>query len=360
MELDTEKHKFRVAIVGATGLVGSEILSILDEKGFPCDEILAFASEESRGTRLQWRGEPDALRVDIVNAAALETCDLIFSAAPEGVTKRHLQPFGARRGVVIDCSSSARFHDGVPLIVAGVNTSELDENVRYIATPGAIAALVAPVVDAIRRLTVPVSIFGTVFVSASHQGRAGMDELSAQTVGLLNQTEYPTTVFSERLAFNVHGRVGGTLKGGGGSELELQAVKELRTVLDEPELEIDILAAQIPVFSGISAHISVVGSKSITKENLVAELDTCPGFWLTSDEERPTLDQVGQRDDIQVSRLRVSPDGKRIGMWIATDNLRRGSALNAVKIAEHLVSDGLIPTLKDRVRPEKFRTVRLA
>lgn len=354
-----ETNGVRVGIVGATGLVGSEILSILDEKGFPCSEILVFGTEESRGVRLQWRGDPDALRVDVADGKTLGTCDLVFGAAPEGVGKRLLQSAATGGRFVIDCSPAMRLQDGVPLVVSGVNMSELDENARYIATPGAPVAMIAPIVDMIRRFAIPVAVSGTVFVPVSHRGRAGMGELSAQTVGLLNQSDYPAHVFPERIAFNIHGRVGELPSGANRSEIEVQVERELKKVLDEPDLEVDIFAAQIPAFSGISAFISVLGSESISKEKLVGELESSPGFELISDEDRPTLDRVGQNDDIQVARVRLSSDGRRVGMWLATDNLRRGSALNAVEVAEFLVAEGLIPALRKRSESEKFRTVRL-
>jgi aspartate-semialdehyde dehydrogenase len=333
-----KKNKYVVAIAGATGAVGREIIEILEEREFPVSELIPVASERSEGERVEFLGRNLAVRR--LTRDAFAGVDIaLFSAGAE--RSLEFAPAAVASGaVVIDNSSAYRMDPTAPLVVPEVNAHALAGHAGIIASPNCstIAMVVAlkPIHDAvtIKRIVV------TTFQSVSGTGKNAIDELAGQTVALLNFRDIETKVYPHQIAFNCLPHIGAFL-GNGYTGEEMNMLNETRKIMEDDSIRVTATAVRVPVFRGHSASVNIETEKNISANEVRAVLSSAPGVIVYDDPAKnlyPLAIDAAGRDDIYVGRIREDesiPNG--INMWIVSDNLRKGAALNSVQIAEHLI-----------------------
>ena len=331
--------EFNIAVVGATGAVGRQLLEILEERDFPVAQLCLLASERSDGEFLDFRG--DSVLVQSLDEEAFAGIDLAFFCAPAAVSARFC-PIAAGAGAVcIDFSGAWRIDADVPLVLPEVNPHEIARarGKKIIAIPGAAAAALAVALKPLHQLSPLRRLVVTSVQAVSGAGQAGIDELRVQCGELLNGRPCDAKVFPRQIAFNCLPQ-NGPFDADGVDAEEAALVHDLRRLLDLPELGVSATAVRVPVFYGYSAAVNVEAQGALSLPQARAALAATPGVALIDEPaegDYPTpVDAAGQ-DEVQVGRLRV--DGSRPGgldLWLAADNLRAGAALPAVRVAELL------------------------
>lgn len=333
-----KKEKYNVAIIGATGVVGREMIEIMEEREFPVGELRLLASEKSVGEEIAWRGKP--IKVKLAEEKQFEGMDLVMGDTPTEVSKKFAPMITKQGGVMIDCSSAFRMQDGTPLVVPEVNGHTLSQHHGIIAGPNCSAIPIAVAVKPIHQKYKVKRMVISTYQSASGAGKGGMDELAEQTQGLFNQKDLIIKVFPWRLAFNVIPHIDSFLPDGTTKE-EAKIIEELQKMLEAPEMGVTVTAVRVPVFCGHSAAVNLETEKRVTPDQVRALLKEAEGIILRdnpSKKEYPLPIDAAGRDEVYVGRIREDksiPNG--INLWIAADNLRKGAALNAVQIAELLI-----------------------
>jgi aspartate-semialdehyde dehydrogenase len=335
---------YKVAVAGATGNVGREILNILSERDFPADEVIALASERSKGREVSY-GDDGVLEVKDLATFDFEGVDIGLFSPGSKVSAEHA-PRAAESGcVVIDNTSCFRMDPEVPLIVPEVNREALEgfRERNIIANPNCstIQMVVAlkPLHDIARIKRVVVSTYQSV----SGAGKAAMDELFDQTRKIYFQEEQEPSQFTKRMAFNVIPHID-AFEADGSTREELKMVNETKKILDT-EIEVSATCVRVPVFVGHAESVNIEFEEPIDVETAREELWNAPGLQLIDDPEEnlyiTPIDCVGEFD-IFVSRLREDPTVPYgLNMWVVGDNLRKGAALNTVQIAEALIEEYL-------------------
>ncbi len=336
---------YRVAVVGATGAVGAEMLNILAERDFPADEVIALASSASIGREVSF-GDKDVLKVKSLDDFDFEGTDIALFSPGAAVSKIHA-PRAAEAGcVVIDNTSHFRMDTDVPLIVPEVNRHALEgfRERNIIANPNCstieMLVVLKPLHDIARIKRVVVSTYQ----SAGGAGKAGMDELFNQTKGIYETRKVEPKKFPKQIAFNVIPQIDVFMEDGSTKE-EWKMMVETKKILD-PEIEVTATCVRCPIFIGHAEAVNVEFEREMTAEDARDALYEAPGVQVVDKPEElfyaTPIDCVGEFD-VLVSRIRKDdtvPYG--LNLWVVGDNLRKGAALNAVQIAECLVEDGLI------------------
>lgn len=332
--------KYKVAIVGATGNVGREMLSILDERNFPVKEVVALASQKSSGKEVSF-GDDEILKVQDLAKFDFKGTDIVLASAGSAVSK-DFAPIAAKAGaVVIDNSSFWRMDKDVPLIVPEVNPDDIKMYNRknIIANPNCstIQMVVAlkPLHDAAKIKRVVVSTYQSV----SGAGKEAMDELFRQTRGIFVNDSVEKDVFAKQIAFNVIPQIDVFMDDGSTKE-EWKMQVETKKILDE-KIEVAATCVRVPVFVSHSEAVNIEFENPITAEDARRILARSKGV-LVIDKPDPedgfaTPVETTGMDAVFVSRIRRDPSVKHgLTLWIVADNLRKGAALNAVQIAELL------------------------
>jgi aspartate-semialdehyde dehydrogenase len=333
---------YRVAVVGATGAVGTVMLRKLVERGFPASEIVPFASERSAGRELEGFGTIQALADDTIRGFDIA----IFSAG--ATTSRAWAPRFVEAGaVVVDNSSAFRQREDVPLVVAEVNPEALDAHQGLIANPNcSTMELMLPakaIYDAagIERLIV------STYQCVSGTGVKAVEELEAQTHALLHGMEPPAPeVYPHPIAFNVLGGAGNFAEGDDYTDEERKMMFETRKILGDPDLPVSVTCARVPVTYSHSLSVNVQTREALEPEELRELLRGFPGCEVVDDPSRhayPTAAAAAGRDEVFVGRIRRDPSHPRaLNLWVVSDNLYKGAATNAVQLAEVLHQRGLV------------------
>jgi aspartate-semialdehyde dehydrogenase len=333
-----QKDKYIVAIAGATGAVGREMIDILEERNFPVSDLVLLASERSEGERFDFRNEQ--WTVKRLTRDAFNGVDIaLFSAGAE--RSREFAPAAVQSGaVVIDNSSAFRMDPKVPLVVPEVNSHAIAAHTGIIANPNCAAIQLSmalkPIHDAakIKRIVV------TTFQSVSGTGTSAIEELAGQTVALLNFRDIEKNVYPHQIAFNCIPHVDVFLDNGSTRE-EMKLVNETRKIMGDDSLRITATAVRVPVFRGHSEAVNIETEKNISANEVRALLAAAPGVIVYDDPKKnlyPMAIDMSGKDEVYVGRIREDsslPNG--INLWIVADNLRKGGALNAVQIAELLI-----------------------
>ncbi|MCC0025004.1 MAG: aspartate-semialdehyde dehydrogenase [Hyphomicrobiaceae bacterium] len=339
---------YRVAVVGATGNVGHEMLNILAERGFPADEVIALASSRSIGREVSY-GDA-TLKCKNLDDFDFNGVDICLMSAGSTVSKAMAQKIGATGCIVIDNSSFWRYHAEVPLIVPEVNAQALDdymarnERLNIIANPNCSTAqlLVAlkPLHDAAKIKRVVVATYQSV----SGAGKEAMDELWDQTKGIF-VTDAPTPQkFTKQIAFNVIPHIDVFMEDGYTKE-EWKVVAETKKILD-PKIKVTCTAVRVPVFVGHSEAVNIEFENEITADEARDILREAPGIMVVDKREDggyiTPIECVGDYATF-VSRIREDATVENgLNIWVVSDNLRKGAALNAIQIAESLINRGLV------------------
>jgi aspartate-semialdehyde dehydrogenase len=335
----------RVAVVGATGVVGSRILDLLRERRFPASEVVPFATRRSAGRTIP-HGDRE-LRVQELTEDAVRGFDLALFSAGGGTSGEWAPRFAAAGAVVVDNSSFWRMHDDVPLVVAEVNPEALDGHRGIVANPNCstmqMVVALKPILDraGIERLVI------TTLQSVSGTGRAAMEELRDQSHLLLHDRDPgPPSSYPHRIAFNVLPQAGSFKEGDDSTDEEHKLVNETRKILGRPEIGVSATCTRVPVYVGHSESVNVQTADELSPEECRALLVRAPGVTVLDDPASgvyPLATEAEGRDDVLVGRVRRDLSHPRcLNLWIVADNLRKGAATNAVQLAELLVERGLV------------------
>lgn len=337
--------RFDVAVVGATGAVGETILSILAQRQFPANRVRALASSRSAGRKVRF-GDDD-LTVEDLATFDFSTVQIGLFSAGGDVSGEHAPRAGEAGCVVIDNTSKFRYDDDVPLVVPEVNPGDLEQytNRNIIANPNCstIQMVVAlkPIYDAvgIERINV------ATYQSVSGSGRKGMDELTEQTRALLGGEEPESRAYPKQIAFNVLPHID-DFQDNGYTREEMKLVWETHKILGDDGIRVNPTAARVPVYYGHSEAVHIETREKLSVEQAREVLSKAPGVTVL-DERRaggyPTaVTESEGRDDVFVGRIREDISHPRgLDLWVVSDNVRKGAALNTVQIAEKLIKEYL-------------------
>ncbi|MEX1142202.1 MAG: aspartate-semialdehyde dehydrogenase [Thermoleophilaceae bacterium] len=337
----------RVAVVGATGAVGSTMLGIMRERGFPADEVVPFASERSAGRTIDWGDR--GLTVVALSHDAIQGFDLALFSAGSSVSEEWGRAFADAGAVVVDNSSYWRMRDDVPLVVSEVNPEALDGHNGIVANPNCstmqMVVALEPIVQAagIERIVV------STYQAVSGTGQRAVEELHDQARAVLEADEVPAAqVYPHQIAFNAMPQVEAFKDGDDYTTEERKMMAETRKILGDDRIGISATCVRIPVYTGHSESVNVQTRKDLSPEACRAALSAAPGVQVLDSPANglyPTAIEAAGGDDVLVGRIRRDPSHDRcLNLWIVGDNLRKGAALNAVQLAERLHERGLLKT----------------
>ncbi|RKK01802.1 aspartate-semialdehyde dehydrogenase [Pseudoroseomonas wenyumeiae] len=330
-----------VAIVGATGAVGVELLHCLEARGFPLSRLKLLASPRSAGKTLPFRSQD--LVVEALDEASFEGVDIALFSAGSGISKRYAAAAVKAGAVVVDNSSAFRMDPDVPLVVPEVNAAALAGHRGVIANPNCVAAIatvaLAPLHRAhpIRRLT------AATYQAASGAGAAAMEELRESTAAYLRGESFEPKVLPHPYAFNLFSHNADMDVETGYNGEETKVVAETRRILDAQALPIGITCIRVPVLRAHAMALTVEFDEVVSPEEARALLAKAPGLRLVDDREKnhfPMPSEASGADDVLVGRIRTDigdPSGRSLALFVAGDQLLKGAALNAVQIAELLL-----------------------
>ncbi|MBO6717245.1 MAG: aspartate-semialdehyde dehydrogenase [Rhizobiaceae bacterium] len=335
---------FKIAVAGATGNVGREMLNILEERGFPADEVVPLASRRSVGTEVSYGDR--TLKVKALDAYDFSDTDICLMSAGGSVSKEWSPKIGRQGCVVIDNSSAWRYDAEVPLIVPEVNPDAIDgfRKKNIIANPNCSTAQLVvalkPLHDRVRIRRIVVATYQSV----SGAGKDGMDELFTQTRAVFVTDPVEAKKFTKRIAFNVIPHIDVFMEDGSTKE-EWKMVAETKKMLD-PKIKLTATCVRVPVFIGHSEAVNIEFEGPITADEAREILREAPGCLVIDKREDGgyvTPYESAGEDATYISRIREdSTLDNGLNMWVVSDNLRKGAALNAIQIAELLVARGLI------------------
>jgi aspartate-semialdehyde dehydrogenase len=336
-----------VAVVGATGAVGTEILAILEERAFPVHELIALSSARSAGRAIRFRGEDVTLQE--LSLAALHGVDLSLSAAGASVARSFVREAAAAGTVCIDKSSAFRMDPDVPLVIPEVNPQDLEGSPRIVAVPNCTTIVAMMALAPLHRAAELRSLVLSSYQAVSGAGRGGMRELAEQVQKLHGQVEelgHPDLealpagdVFGTTMAFNVLPKIDGFAEDGSTGE-EVKTVLESRKILGLPALEVAATCVRVPVPVGHSVSVFARFSRPIDPDEARELLRAASGIDVRDDPANdvyPSPLEAAGRDDVLVGRIRRAGDhDDGLLLFACGDNLRKGAALNGIQIAELL------------------------
>ncbi|GAB6126014.1 aspartate-semialdehyde dehydrogenase [Humidesulfovibrio idahonensis] len=333
----------RVAVVGATGAVGREMLEVLAQRDFPASEVVPFASARSAGTKVEFKG--GELTVRELKEDSFEGFDLaLFSAG--GSTSEKFAPLAAKAGcVVVDNSSAWRMDPKCPLVVPEVNPSDLSWHKGIIANPNCstIQMVVAlkPLHDAAKIKRIVVSTYQAV----SGTGQKAITELETQVAKLMNGKEIEPKVYPYQIAFNCLPQIDVFLDNGYTKE-EMKMVNETKKIMGDDSIRVTATTVRVPVFYSHSESVNIETERKLTVEEVRQILANAPGIVVEDFPEKqiyPLAINAAGQDDVFVGRIREDESIENgINLWIVSDNIRKGAALNAVQIGEELLRRNLL------------------
>jgi len=330
---------FKVAVVGATGNVGREMLQALAEREFPCDEVIALASSRSIGKQVSF-GEDDVLDVQDLEHFDFKGVDIVLSSPGAKVSALH-SPRAAKAGaVVIDNTSHWRMDPEVPLVVPEVNPDAIKgyEKKGIIANPNCSTIQMVVALKPLHDLAKIKRVVVATYQSVSGAGRAAMDELFSQTRSVYVNDPIKPEVLTKQIAFNVIPHIDVFMPDGATKE-EWKMAVETRKILD-PDIAVIATCVRVPVFIGHAEAVNVECVRSITEDAARKALRAFPGISVVdhrADEGYVTPAEIAGEDLVYVSRIRKDPTvANGLAMWVVADNLRKGAATNAIQIAEVL------------------------
>ncbi len=337
---------YRVGVLGATGAVGSTILGVLAERGFPAAEVVPFASERSAGRRIDWNGSQ--LECRALSEETIQGLDVVLSSAGGAVSSEWAPKLVEAGAVVVDNTSYWRMHDDVPLVVAGVNPDAAEGHSGIVANPNCTAMVALMALAPIHRAVGLERLVVSSYQAVSGTGQRAIEEMLTQSRAVLDEQEPPAPViYPHRIAFNVLPQVEVFKDGDDYTTEERKVMAETRKILGfGEEVGISVTCARVPVVSGHSESINVETREDLSPEECRELLAGAPGVLVVDDPaagEYPMAIDAAGRDEVLVGRIRRDPGRDRcLNLWVAGDNLRKGAATNAVQVAELLVERGLL------------------
>ena len=336
---------YNIAIVGATGAVGREMMEILSYRKFPCKKIYALASKSSLGKEVSF-GEDKVLKVEALEDFDFSKVDIALFSAGSNVSKKYAPIASKKNCVVIDNSSFFRMDQDVPLIVPEVNPHHIDgfKKKNIIANPNCSTIQMVTALNPLHEEFKIKKVFVSTYQAVSGAGKAAMDELFNQTKGVyVNDVSTPEQ-FTKKISFNVIPHIDVFMENGSTKE-EWKMSVETNKILDK-NIQVTAHCVRVPVFIGHSEAIFIECEKEINEDEARKILRKADGVTVVdhrADEGYVTPAEVAGEDDVYVSRIRQNNfDSRNLVFWCVSDNLRKGAALNAVQIAELLISRNLV------------------
>lgn len=336
--------RLRVAVVGATGAVGEEMMRVLESRRFPVSELVPLASERSLGKQVTFHGE--LVKVRVLSKDSFKGIDVALFSAGAGIS-REMAPFAVRAGaVVVDNSSAFRMDPEVPLVVPEVNAAMIARHKGIIANPNCSTIIMVVGINPIHQISPIQRIVASTYQAASGAGAKGMDALARELAGenavsatTPRNTKAKDSPFPHRLAGNLIPRID-VVQDNGYTKEEMKLVLETRKIMGLPPIPISATCVRVPVERAHSESVQIQTRDALTLEQIHAAIRSAPGVTLQDvprEDIYPTPLVVAGEDDVVVGRVRKHPDEPRTyDLWIVGDQIRKGAALNAVQIAEKL------------------------
>ncbi len=332
---------FNVCVAGATGNVGRTMIKILEDRDFPVDRMRLLASSRSVGKKLSFKAAEIA--VEELTLESFEKGEIILSSPGSAISKWYVPSAVKSGAIVIDNTSAFRMDRDIPLVVPEVNPEEAHKHRGIIANPNCstiqMVVVLKPIHDAARIMRVVVSTYQAV----SGAGIAAIEELREQSNAIIAGNHYENRVFPHQIAFNCLPQIPqkNAFDANFYSEEEMKMVNETRKIMNDHTIRITATTVRVPVFTGHSESVNVETEKKLSRDEAIELLKNAPGVTVLDDPDKSVYplasDAVG-KDDTFVGRIRedISLDNA-LDMWIVSDNLRKGAALNAIQIAELLI-----------------------
>jgi aspartate-semialdehyde dehydrogenase len=340
---DSTQRRCNVAVVGATGAVGETMLSILAERNFPVARLVPLASSRSAGGTVEFAGD-DCVVEDLATFDP-SGIDIALFSAGGGVSKEYAPKFAAAGAVVIDNSSAFRYDDDVPLVVSEVNPDAAKHRPRgIIANPNCSTMQMLVALAPLHRRYGIERINVATYQSVSGAGRSALEELGRQTGALLSFQSPDPQRFPVQIAFNLIPHIDEFLDNGFTRE-EMKLVWETRKILGDDSIQVNPTAVRVPVFYGHAEAVHIETREKVTAEAARELLASAPGV-VVVDERRPggyptPVTHASGKDEVFVGRIREDLSHPRgLDLWIVSDNIRKGAALNAVQLAELVLAGG--------------------
>jgi len=335
-----KKTKYNVAVVGATGAVGNEMVSTLEQREFPVDQLKLLASPRGAGTKMEFHGKPH--KVEVLDENSFKGVDIgLFSAG--GSVSQKFAPIAGNAGcVVVDNTSAFRMDPQVPLIVPEVNAHAIAgyPKKNIIANPNCSTIQMVVALKPIHNVARIKRVVVSTYQSVSGTGKRAIKELESQTLAIYNQQEIKKEVYPHQIAFNCLPHIDVFLENGYTKE-EMKMVNETKKIMEDDSIRVTATTVRVPVFYGHSEAVNIETEKKLTADEVREILSEAPGVVVMDNpkkSEYPLAIYAAGKDETFVGRIREDesiPNG--INMWIVSDNIRKGAALNAVQIAEILI-----------------------
>ncbi len=341
--------RYNVAILGATGAVGTELIELLASRNFPLAELKLFASPKSAGTKVKFRGEE--ITVATVEAQSFAGVDIVLASAGGSTSKALAEQIVAAGAVMIDNSSAFRMRPDVPLVIPEVNSSAAAAHQGIIANPNCTTILMAVAVYPLHQIQPIQRIVAATYQSASGAGARAMVEVETQTQAILDGKTPVPEIFPYPLAFNLfpHNTPIGE---NGYCEEEMKMVNETRKIFSTPDLRVTATCIRVPVLRAHSEAINLEFAQPFDPDRARSILATAPGVKLVEDWQAnyfPMPIDASGKDEVLVGRIRQDishPNG--LELWLCGDQIRKGAALNAVQIAELLIENDWLAGQRQR------------
>ena len=331
-----------VAVVGATGMVGQEMLRVLAQRKFPVARLKPLASERSAGSEV--RGGGSTQPAEMLDERSFADGGVVLFSAGAAASLTYAPAAVAAGALVIDNSSAWRMEDEVPLVVPEVNAEDIRRSEGIVANPNCCAIPLTVVLEPLRRAAGLERVLVATYQSASGAGKALVDELEEQTRALAAGATPEVHAYPHQLAYNVVPG-GWPVEDGGYNEEEAKIVAETRKILHQPELRVVATCVRVPVPVGHGEAVFVQTERSLEAARALEVLRAAEGVVVADGgaDEYPTPAAIAGTDDVHVGRVRDDPSCETgLAMWVVADNLRKGAALNAVQIAERAIAMGVI------------------
>ena len=327
-----------IGILGATGVVGQEMMKILEERSFPVASLRPIASAHSAGKKISFKGED----VTIVEAtdSAFDGLDIVLGAAENDIAERFAPAIVKAGATFVDNSSAFRLDPKVPLVVPEINPEDVKWNSGIIANPNCTTIITMVAINALAKESPITSIIASSYQAASGAGKAGLDELKAEAMAYADGSTVEPKAFAYQLAFNVIPQIGGEQYMGYTSE-EMKMQNEGRKILHLPEMNVSCTCVRVPVFRSHSISVVLRTEKKISVERARELIAAAPGAKLVDDlknKQYPMPLDTSDQDTVFVGRIRedlTDPNG--LALWCCGDQIRKGAATNTVQIAELLL-----------------------
>ncbi len=322
-----------IAIAGATGLVGGEMIACIEQRKIPFKEVRLLASKGSVGEIFRV-GNTEAA-VEELTESSFEGVDYALFATGADLSAQFVPCAAAAGAISIDNSSHFRMQEGIPLVVPEVNAAAIGEN-KIIANPNCSTIQLVPVLKAINHVAGLKRVVVSTYQSVAGAGKAALDELWSQTLSIFNQKEVVSEAFQHQIAFNCIPQID-VLRDDGYTKEEFKIINESRKILGLPNLRITATAVRVPVFHSHAESVNVETERAFSMEELIEQF-TRAGIVVSPDGEYPMQLGVAGSDEIFVGRLRRDESVEHgLNFWVVADNIRKGAALNAVQIMELLM-----------------------